>query len=60
MGSKAIAGSGTIPLGSALVSVGLWAFGLTPPQEIVLARQAILSVPLAWAAIYFMPAEAKP
>lgn len=55
MGSKAIAGAGSIPLASAVVAIGLWAFGVTPPQEIVLSMQALASSALAYAAIYFTP-----
>ena len=55
LGTKAAVGAGTIPLSSALVAVALYYMGQTPPQEIVLALQAIISVPVAYAATYFAP-----
>jgi hypothetical protein len=55
MGTKAIAGTSSATLATALVAVGLWLAGLTPPQEIVLALQAIVSAPLTYIAVYFTP-----
>lgn len=55
MGSKAAAGTTTIGLAAALIAVGLWAAGATPPQEIVLALQTIIAAPLTYAAVYFTP-----
>lgn len=60
LGTKAAVGAGTIPLSSALVSVGLYYLGQTPPQEVVLALQALVSVPVAYIAAYFAPHNAPP
>lgn len=55
MGNKAIAGTGTAPLAASLVAVALWYFNISPPQEIVLALQALVTAPLTYAAVYFTP-----
>jgi hypothetical protein len=55
-----MAGAGSIPLSSAIVSIALWAFHVTPPQEIVLAMQGLASAALAYAAIYFTPHNPPP
>jgi hypothetical protein len=60
MGNKAIAGTGTGSLAASLVAVALWYFGVSPPQEIVLALQGLVAAPLTYAAIYFTPHNAPP
>jgi hypothetical protein len=55
MGAKAAAGTGSIPLSSALVALVLYWFNAHPPQEIVLAYQAVASALFAYPAIYFTP-----
>ena len=55
VGTKAIAGAGSISLAAQLVSIGLYFLGATPPQDIVLAFQGVLSAIMAYAAIYFTP-----
>lgn len=55
MGTKAVAGTSSLGIAGALVAVGLWAAGLQPPQEIVIALTTILSAPLTYAAVYFTP-----
>lgn len=55
MGSKAVAGTSAGALASALVAVALWALHITPPQEIVLAMQALVTAPVTYLAVYFTP-----
>lgn len=55
MGSKAVAGTSTTALAGAFVAVVLWALHITPPQEIVLAMQALVAAPLTYLAVYFTP-----
>jgi multisubunit Na+/H+ antiporter MnhG subunit len=55
MGAKAVAGTSSLGLSGSLVAVGLWAAGLTPPQEIVIALTTILAAPLTYLAVYFTP-----
>lgn len=55
MGTKAIAGAGTTGIGGPLVIVLLWALNLNPPQDVIIALQAVLSGVLTYLAVYFTP-----
>lgn len=60
IGTKAIAGAGSIPLSAQLVSIALYLLGASPPQDIVLAIQGVVSAVLAYAAIYYTPYNPPP
>ena len=57
VGTKAIAGAGSIPLAAQLVEIVLYFTALAPPQNIVSALTAVVSAGMAYAAIYFTPRE---
>lgn len=60
IGSKAIAGTGALGIGTAIVTVGLYFLNLHPPQEIVEALQVIVNAPLVYAATYWAPHNTPP
>ena len=60
MGAKAVAGTSSLGLSGSIVAVVLWAFGISPPQEIVIALSTIVAAPLTYAAVYFTPHNGAP
>jgi hypothetical protein len=60
MGAKAVAGTSSLGLSGSIIAVGLWAAGIQPPQEIVIALTTILAAPLTYLAVYFTPHDGTP
>ncbi len=55
MGAKAVSGASSMPLSAVITAVVSYFANIHPPQEIVLAIQALVTVPLTYVLVYFTP-----
>lgn len=58
--NKAVAGAGGTSVSGALVAIGLWAFGIAPPQEIVIAMTTVAAAGVAFVSVYLTKMEQPP